>query len=167
MLPRQTYDLRLSNQELLQHFVLRTLPDRPLGHIELPSQMIRVPLKLLGSGLFLPVQDDILKHRAKCVGDVIVDRLSVTAESMKNRSMSKLNETETLTYSRSGPSDPESGGQLPPQSRHEILPLVLRNETLLLRVGHLRLAKCSMKSGLLVRAPCSKPQSQRFRSPFW
>jgi len=137
MLPRQTYDLRLSNQELLQHFVLRTLPDRPLGHIELPRKMIRVPLKLLGRGLFLPVQDDVLKHGAKCVGDVIVDRLSVTMKGMKNRLMSKLNGTETPTGSRSGPSNPESGGQLPPQSRHEVLPLILRNETLLLQVGHL------------------------------
>ena len=93
------HDLCLSDQELLQHLVLRALPDRPLGHIKLPSQMIRVPLELLGRGLFLPVQDDVLKHGTKSVGDMIIDRLSVTVGSRDRRSVLDLNSsaTERLT----------------------------------------------------------------------
>jgi hypothetical protein len=99
MLLSQTHNFRLSDQELLQHLVLRALPNRPLGNIELPSQMVRVPFELLGRRLFLSVQDDILEHGAKGVGDVVVDRLSVTTKSMKSRSISTLNrpETERLT----------------------------------------------------------------------
>jgi hypothetical protein len=75
-----SHNLGLPDQKALEHLVFGTLPDRPLGNVQLPSQEVRVPFELFRCRLSLPVQDDVLQHGGEVGSDMFIDGLSVAVE---------------------------------------------------------------------------------------